>query len=159
MKIKDCEKFPLTHQMELRYNFRLLVLNVFKIKDLISFVVSPNIFHKNPTVCIYLITLNNISFLGIPHLLAYLPPLLSQLEVQEQVVIAEVVVSSRHPPGDHVPGGQGGPVVTTENKGVPFTSPQRMTGSDVPFIHPDTSLQLHQSLDHLDISLTSPDSK
>ena len=157
MKISFHRNVPLQTNSKLIYNSREVFCDVFKIKDLISFVIISDISHKNPTVCVNLITLDHIVLLSIPHLLAYIPSPLWKLEVEEQVVVDKVVPSRHHPPGDHVPGGQGGPVIDTEFKGVSLSSSKRMTGSDVTVVNPDTSLQLHHSLHHLRISLALPD--
>ena len=68
-------------------------LNIFNIINLKSLGVTSNISNKDPTVRIYLITLHHVVFLGLPHLLADLTPPLGQLEVDKDVVWAEVVVS------------------------------------------------------------------
>ena len=108
---------------KLSYNStRGVFLNVHNLNDLISFSVFPNVFHKNHTICIYLIIFDNVVHLSIPHLLADLPPPLSQLEVEEHIFRGEVVFSRHHSPGDDVTGGQGGPVADTQYEGVPLSS-------------------------------------
>ena len=67
-----------------------------------------------------------------------------------------MIISVDPYPGDHVPGGEGRPVTNTDNEGIPLSSAQWMTGSDVTITDPDTSLHLHQSLDHLCVCLTPP---
>ena len=134
-------KWKLSHDIT-----RRVFLDLFNVSYLKSFGVIPNKFDKNPTVCVYLIILDNVVLLCIPHLLTDLPPPLGQLEVDKHVLRGEVVVSRQHPPGDDVPGGHGGPVTDAEDEAIPLPSTQRMTSSDIPFINPDTSFCFKQSL-------------
>ena len=114
----------------------------------------PNIFNKNPTIGINLVVLHNVVLLGLPHLLADVPPSLCQLEVDEDVVLGKVVVWRQHTSGYHIPGRQGAPVLYTDDEGVLLSLAKRMTGSYVSFRNPHASLELYQSLDHLYVSLT-----